>query len=185
MPFTRNTLDDCSLGEGVNEILDAARLWAGYTPIDDKGRDVWPKRVTIVERGLFDLVQVRVEAFFGLVWRLKLLGIGTSNLVYGQHKFKRKLDAMEGTLKRARMDPDPTFRIRLLMRAFCPRGLRHQDREIPRMRARQRQLHRDDAAVTRRSTGWKSKPRAQPAAAHGAGADGARYSRTWIVARCQ
>ena len=78
MPFTRNTLDDCSLGEGVNEILDAARLWAGYTPIDDKGRDVWPKRVTIVERGLFDLVQVRVEAFFGLVWRLKLLGIGTS-----------------------------------------------------------------------------------------------------------
>ena len=135
---------------------------------------MWPKRVTIVERGLFDLVQVRVEAFFGLVWRLKL-----------QPKFTRKLDAMEGTLKRALMDPDPTFRIRLLMRAFCPRGLRHQDREIPRMRARQRQLHRDDAAVTRRSTGWKSKPRAQPAAALGAGADGARYSHTWIVARCQ
>ena len=89
MPFTRNTLDDCSLGEGVNEILDAARLWAGYTPIVDKGRDVWPKRVTIVERGLFDLVQVRVGAFFGWVWRLKLLGIGTSNLVHGQQKFKR------------------------------------------------------------------------------------------------
>eukprot|EP00973_Karenia_brevis_P020500 2816012-Karenia_brevis.AAC.1 len=31
---------DCCLGEGVNEILDAARLWAGYTPIDDKDRDV-------------------------------------------------------------------------------------------------------------------------------------------------
>ena len=65
----------------------------------------------------------------------------------------RKPDAMEGTLKRARMDPDPTFRIRLLMRAFCPRGLRHQDREIPRMRAWQRQLQRTDAAVSRRSTG--------------------------------
>ena len=125
----------------------------GTLPSTIRAGNVWPKRVTIVERGLFDLVQVRVEAFFGLVWRLKLLGIGTSNLLHGQKKFKRKLDAMEGTLKRARMDPDPTFRIRLLMRAFCPRGLRHQDREIPRMRARQRQLHRDDAAVTRRSTG--------------------------------
>ena len=114
---------------------------------------MWPKRVTIVERSLFDLVQVRVEAFFGSAWRLKLLEVGTSDLVHGQQKFKRKLDAMEGTLKRPRMDPDPTFRILLLMRAFCPRGLRHQDREIPRMRARQRQLHRDDAAVTRRSTG--------------------------------
>ena len=56
-------------------------------------------------------VQVRVEAFFGLVWRLKLLGIGTSNLVHGQQKFKRKLAAMEGTLKRARTDHEPTFRI--------------------------------------------------------------------------
>lgn len=92
----------------------------GTLPSKKKARDVWPKRVTIVERGLFDLVQVRVEAIFGLVWRLKLLGIGTSNLVHGQQKFKRKLDAMEGTLKRARMDPDPTFRILLLMRAFVP-----------------------------------------------------------------
>ena len=81
---------------------------------------MWPKRVTIVERGVFDLVQVRVEAFFGLVWRLKLLGIGTSNLVHGQQKFKRKLEAMEGTPKRARMDPEPTLRILLLMRTFVP-----------------------------------------------------------------
>ena len=43
-----------------------------------------------------------------------------NNLVYGQPKFTRKLDAMEGTLKRARMDPDPTFRILLLMRTFVP-----------------------------------------------------------------
>eukprot|EP00973_Karenia_brevis_P020501 2816012-Karenia_brevis.AAC.2 len=60
---------------------------------------------------------------------------------------------MEGTLKRARIDPDPPFRIRLLMRALRPGGLRHWDREIPRMRARQRQLHRDDAAVNCHSTG--------------------------------
>ena len=37
-----------------------------------------------------------------------------------QQKFKRKLDAMEGTLKRARKDAEPTFRILLLMRAIVP-----------------------------------------------------------------
>ena len=83
------------LGDGVNEILDATQDWAGYTPIDDKGREVWRKRVSIVERGLFDLVQVRANAFFGSVWRLKLLGASASTLVPEQQRFKRKHDAME------------------------------------------------------------------------------------------
>ena len=39
----------------MNEILDAAKDWAGYTPIDDRGREVWHKRISIVERGLFGL----------------------------------------------------------------------------------------------------------------------------------
>ena len=114
--------EDYSLGEGVNEILDAAQEWAGYTPIDDRGREVWHKRISIIERGLFDLVQVRANAFFGMVWRLKLLGTNASNLVPEQQKFKRKLGAMEGTLKRARKDPEPTFAILLLMRAVVPAG---------------------------------------------------------------
>ena len=104
------------LGEGVNEILDAAQDWAGYTPIDDRGREVWRMRVSIVERGLFDLVQVRANAFFGSIWRLKLLGASASTLVPEQQRFKHKLGAMEGTLKRARKDTEPTFRVLLLMR---------------------------------------------------------------------
>ena len=66
---------------------------------------------------MFDLVQIREDASFGTVWRLKLLGASASSLVPEQQKFKRKLDAMEGTLKRARKDAEPTFRILLLMRA--------------------------------------------------------------------
>ena len=69
---------------------------------------------------MFDLVQIRANAFFGTVWRLKLLGTSASNLVPEQQRFKRKLDAMEGTLKRARKDAEPTFRILLLMRAVVP-----------------------------------------------------------------
>ena len=102
---------DYSLGDGVNEILDAAQECA---------RQVWHKKVSIIERGLFDLVQIRANAFFGTVWRLKLLGTSASNLVPEQQKFKRKLDTMGGTLKRARIDPEPTFRILLLMRAIVP-----------------------------------------------------------------
>ena len=105
------------LGEGVNEILDAAQDWAGHTPIDDKGREVWRKRVSIVERGLFDLVQVRANAFFGSVWRLKLLGASASSLVPEQQRLKRKLGVMEGTLKRARKDAEATFKMLPLMRA--------------------------------------------------------------------
>ena len=111
---------DYSLGDGVNEILDAAQEWAGHTPIDDRGRQVWHKKVSIIERGLFDLVQIRANAFFGTVWRLKLLGTSASNLVPEQQRFKRKLDTMGGTLKRARIDPEPTFRILLLLRAIVP-----------------------------------------------------------------
>ena len=111
---------DHSLGDGVNEILDAAQEWAGHTPIDDRGRQVWHKKVSIIERGLFDLVQIRANAFFGTVWRLKLLGTSASNLVPEQQKFKRKLDTMEGALKRARRDPEPAFRILLLTRAVVP-----------------------------------------------------------------
>ena len=114
--------EDYSLGDGVSEILDAAKEWAGRTPIDDRGREVWHKRVSIVERGLFDLVQARASAFFGTVWRLKLLGSSASSLVPEQQKFKRKLDAMEGSLKRARRDPEPAFRILLLTRAVVPAG---------------------------------------------------------------
>ena len=114
--------EDFSLGEGVTEILDAAKDWAGQIPIDARGREVWPKCVSIVERGLFDLVQSRANAFFGTVWRLKLLGASASSLVPEQQKFKRKLAAMEGTLKRARTDPEPTFAILLLMRAVVPAG---------------------------------------------------------------
>ena len=112
--------EDCCLGDGVNEILDAAHEWAGFTPIDEKGREIWHKRVSIVERGLFDLVHARSQAFFGAVWRLKLSGVTASSLVPEQQKFKRKLAAMEGTLKRARTDHEPTFRILLLMRAVVP-----------------------------------------------------------------
>ena len=109
--------EDYCLGDGVTEILDAAQEWAGHTPIDERGREVWRKRVSIVERGLFDLVQARANAFFGSVWRLKLLGGSASSLVPEQQKFKRKLGAMESTLKRARKDAEPTFKILLLMRA--------------------------------------------------------------------
>ena len=101
----------------MNEILDAAQEWAGHTPIDDKGREIWHKRVSIVEFGLFHLVQARASAFFGSVWRLNLLGTSASSLVPEQQKFRRKLDAMEGTLRRARKDAEPAFKILLLMRA--------------------------------------------------------------------
>ena len=53
--FAQNA-EDYSLGDGVTEILTAAHEWAGHTPIDERGREVWHKRVSIVERGLFDLV---------------------------------------------------------------------------------------------------------------------------------
>ena len=59
--------EDYSLGDGVSEILDAAKEWAGRTPIDNRGREVWHKRVSIVERGLFHLVQSHANAFFGTV----------------------------------------------------------------------------------------------------------------------
>ena len=70
----------------------------------------------IVECGLLDLVGVRANAFFGAVWRLKLLGAGASDLVPEQEKFKKKYAAMQSTIKRARHDPRPTIQIIALLR---------------------------------------------------------------------
>ena len=70
----------------------------------------------IVECGLLDLVGVRANAFFGAVWRLKLLGAGASDLVPEQEKFKKKYAAMQNTIKRARHDPRPTIQIIALLR---------------------------------------------------------------------
>ena len=111
---------DVCLSEGVMEILDAAKAWAGHTPIDAYARDVFPKCATIVERGLFDLIDGRANQFFASMRRLKLLGTSAADLIPAQRKFKRKVEGMEQVLKRARIDPEPTFRILLLLRALVP-----------------------------------------------------------------
>ena len=40
------------LGDGVADLIDGARVWAGSTPITERGKEIWTKRVTIVERAL-------------------------------------------------------------------------------------------------------------------------------------
>ena len=111
---------DGSSRDNVNEVLAAAQEWAGCTPIDHKDRQVWRKRVSNVERGLFDLAQMRANAFFGTVWRFKLHGPSAINPVPGQQQSKRKLDAMEGTLKRARKDAEHPSKILLVVSAVVP-----------------------------------------------------------------
>ena len=108
------------LGDGASDILDAAKEWAGHTPIDAWGREVWRKRVSIVERGLLDLVAVRAIAFFGTVWRLKLLGTNASDLIPEQERFQRQLQAMQATLRRAQRDAGPTLEILMILGAKLP-----------------------------------------------------------------
>ena len=40
---------DYFLSHGVSEVLDNAQKWAGCTPIDDWGKQVWAKRISIVD----------------------------------------------------------------------------------------------------------------------------------------
>ena len=107
-----------ALSDGVASLADDARKWAGHTPIDEWGKEIWAKTVSIVEEGLFDLVKSRADAFFNVVWRLKL--IDPSGLAPAQEKFKRKLDTMGNALKRVRRDATPTYRILLMLRARLP-----------------------------------------------------------------
>ena len=84
------------LGDGVADLIDGARVWAGSTPITERGKEIWTKRVTIVERALFDLVRTRADRYFGAVWQLNL--IDARGLVPAQQKFDRKLNATQKTL---------------------------------------------------------------------------------------
>ena len=43
---------DIALSDGVASLIDDARKWAGHTPIDEWGREMWAKTVSIVEQGL-------------------------------------------------------------------------------------------------------------------------------------
>ncbi len=109
---------DPSLAEGVGDLIDAARKWAGHVPIDSGGRYVWSRRTSIVVRGLFDLTQARAEAFFAEVWGLKLAD--TAELREAQARFKSKWRHLDNALQRASLDPEPTFQILLLMRVKVP-----------------------------------------------------------------
>ena len=106
------------LGDGVADLIDGARVWAGSTPITERGKEIWTKRVTIVERALFDLVRTRADRYFGAVWQLNL--IDARGLVPAQQKFDRKLSATQRALKNAAQDTDPAYRILLLLRARLP-----------------------------------------------------------------
>eukprot|EP00969_Alexandrium_andersonii_P084400 3722960-Alexandrium_andersonii.AAC.1 len=67
------------LGDGVVAILDAAKRWAGRAPCNAKGREVPRKSISIVERGLFELIPARAEVFFDAC--LQLLGPSASTLL--------------------------------------------------------------------------------------------------------
>ena len=112
----------CRLSEDIADILGAADVWAGLARVCGWGRRYQRQSISIIERGVFDLIRARSDALYDLCAELLGPGDGTEQLKRQKLRcqFKRKLDAMEHALKRARKDPEPTYKLLLMLRRAVP-----------------------------------------------------------------
>ena len=111
----------CRLRDDVAETLHSADEWAEPAHVYAWRRRDRRKSVSIVERGLFDLIRTRSDALYDMC--MGLPGVKSTKLPKRQKvrcQFKRKLGAMECALKRARTDPEPTYKLLLMLRTVVP-----------------------------------------------------------------
>ena len=113
----RYRLDDYNM-----EIYYAADKWARPNRTDPwkrRKRGDLPKSVSIVERALFDLIRARSSALYTMC-----VGLPQSAALPQRQKVRRKfergLDAAESALKRARKDPEPTYKLLMALRTVVP-----------------------------------------------------------------
>ena len=111
----------CRFRDDVAEILHTASAWAEPAHVYARRRRDRRKSVSIVERGLFDLIRTRSDVLYDMC--VGLPGVKSTKLPKRQRvrcQFKRKLDAMEGALRRARKDPEPSYKLLLMLRTAVP-----------------------------------------------------------------
>ena len=103
------------------QILYAADEWAEPNRTDPWKRRERRKSVSIVELALVDLIRTRSDALYNMC--VGLPGARSAALPKRQkvyHRFKRGLDAVESALKRARKDPEPTYKLLMALRRAVP-----------------------------------------------------------------
>ena len=112
---------DAMYTNGVSEILDAARSWAGRPQRSSKGAIIWKRSLSHIERGLAQEIGNQAREFFDSVYSLP--GVTKQALTEEERAFWARYKKLVSAQKRTPLDLEPTYETVLLLTRRLPRPL--------------------------------------------------------------
>jgi len=112
---------DAMYTDGVSDVLDAARSWAGRPPRSGKGAIIWKKSLSHIERDLAQEIGQQARDFFNSVYSLP--GVTKQPLTEEERAFWARYRKLVSAQKRTPLDLEPTYETVMLLSRRLPRAL--------------------------------------------------------------
>ena len=107
--------------EGMSELVDDARAWAGYTAMSGLATPIYSKAVSIVEAHLFQEIACCARDFFAAVYAIP--GINARPLLKAESVFWMKFQRADAALNRAAKDHSVAVQTKLVLSQKLPTAI--------------------------------------------------------------
>ena len=104
--------------EGMSELVDAARTWAGDIAISDLATPLYPKALSLVEEHLFQEIACSAREFFAAV--RKIPRVHAKPLAEAEAEFWNKYHRAEVALSRAAKDHSVAIQTKVVLSQKLP-----------------------------------------------------------------
>ena len=104
--------------DGVTDVLDRARSWAGAPRVGKRGRIIWKKCVTHIERELAVEIARRARVFFKDVYAIP--GVDRKSLNKEEKDFWARYNKLMAAHDRARKDTEAKKEVRIALGRSLP-----------------------------------------------------------------
>ena len=104
--------------EGMADLIDEARVWAGRPAMTDTAVTIYPKAISMVEEHLFTEIAGCARKFFAAVYAIP--SVETGPLPTAERVFWSRYKRAEATLARATKDNSAAVRATLLLTSRLP-----------------------------------------------------------------
>ena len=104
--------------DGMSELIDDARAWAGKIVVSDLATPWYPKKVSLVEEHLFYEIACRARDFFVAVYAIPC--VNARSLAKAETEFWTKYHRAEAALGRAAKDHSVAIQTKLALSQLMP-----------------------------------------------------------------
>ena len=104
--------------DGMSELIDDARAWAGKIVVSDLATPWYPKKVSLVEEHLFYEIACRARDFFAAVYATPC--VNARSLAKAETEFWKKYHRAEAALSRAVKDHSVAIQTKLVLSQRMP-----------------------------------------------------------------